>query len=115
MGENRIGDVLSDIGGAVQGSRGLMPTGNFKPQKNFCYFEPVHGTGPDILGKGVANPIAAIMASKMLLEHLGNRGAAAAIDKAVRHVISKGQTTPDSGGSLSTTQVGDAIREHLEA
>ena len=108
VGENQIGDVLSDIGGAVQGSRGLMPTGNFNPQKNFCFFEPVHGTGPDILGKGVANPIAAIMASKMLLEHLANREAA------VRHVICNGQITPDIGGSLPATQVGDATRGHLE-
>ncbi|MDA0769075.1 MAG: isocitrate/isopropylmalate family dehydrogenase [Chloroflexi bacterium] len=115
VGENRIGDVLSDIGGAVQGSRGLAPTGCYNPEKNFCYFEPVHGTGPDILGKGVANPMAAIMASKMLLEHLAHREAAGAIESAVRHAISQGQTTPDIGGSLSTTQVGDAIRARLSA
>lgn len=115
VGENRICDVLSDIGGAVQGSRGLAPTGCFNPEKNFCYFEPVHGTGPDILGKGVANPMAAIMAAKMMLEHLGHREAATAIEDAVRHAIHQGRTTPDIGGKSSTTEVGESIRENLVA
>ena len=115
VGENRICDVLSDIGGAVQGSRGLAPTGCFNPEKAFCYFEPVHGTGPDIMGMGVANPMAAIMASKMLLEHLGHRDAADAIENAVRQAIRDGKTTRDIGGSLSTVQVGEAIREAISA
>lgn len=81
----------------------------------FCYFEPVHGTGPDILGQNVANPIASIMASRMLLDHLGQTQAGDAIEAAVRSVIASGKTTPDLGGTMSTQEVGEAIRDALKS
>ena len=115
VAENRAGDILSDVGGAVQGSRGLAPTGCFNPEKSFCYFEPVHGTGPDIVGQNVANPVASIMAARMLLEHFGQTQAGDAIEAAVRSVIASGKTTPDLGGTLSTQEVGEAIRVALKS
>lgn len=113
VAENRAGDILSDIAAAIQGSRGVAPTGCFNPEKDFCYFEPVHGTGPDIIGKQLANPIAAIMATKMLLEHFGHVDAARAIERAVGETIRNGKVTRDLGGSLSTPQAGEAICEEL--
>ncbi len=113
VAENRAGDILSDIGGALQGSRGASPTGNFNPESDFCYFEPVHGTGPDIFGKGIANPLGAIMAAKMMLEHFGHRDAAGAIEQAAKDTIRAGQVTFDFGGDLSTVQAGEAVREAM--
>ena len=113
VGENRIGDILSDIAAAIQGSRGLAPTGCFNPDRSFCYFEPVHGTGPDIIGQRVANPLATIMAVRMLLENFGHQDAARAIEAAARETIRSGNVTRDLGGHLSTSQAGDAICEAL--
>ena len=113
VAENRAGDILSDIAGAIQGGRGLSPTGCFNPDRHFCYFEPIHGTGPDILGKQLANPMAAILAGRMLLEHAGHTEAATAIEAAVAEAVRTGNTTPDLGGALSTGQVGDFIRREL--
>jgi 3-isopropylmalate dehydrogenase len=115
VAENRAGDILSDIAGAIQGGRGLSPTGCFNPDRHFCYFEPIHGTGPDIIGKHVANPMAAILAGKMLLEHSGHAEAATAIESAVAEAVRTGNTTPDLGGNLSTGQVGDFIRRELRS
>lgn len=114
VAENRAGDILSDIGGALQGSRGLAPTGCFNAQRNFCYFEPVHGTGPDIIGQQLANPLAAIRAAGMLLAHFGYRDAAQAIEAAASEVIKRGEVTRDLGGSLSTPQAGEAVRQALK-
>ena len=113
VAENRVGDILSDVGGAVQGSRGLAPAGCFNAEKEFAYFEPVHGTAPDIIGQGIANPMAAIMAAKMLLDYKGLTEAADAIERAVRVTIASGTVTFDLGGSSSTAQVGEAVREAL--
>ena len=113
VAENRAGDILSDVGGAVQGSRGLAPAGCFNAEKDFAYFEPVHGTAPDIIGQGIANPMAAIMAAKMLLDYKGHPEAANAIEQAVRATIDSGTVTSDLGGSSSTAQVGEAVREAL--
>jgi 3-isopropylmalate dehydrogenase len=114
VAENRAGDILSDIGGAIQGSRGLAPTGCFNAERNFCYFEPVHGTGPDIIGQQIANPLAAIRAAGMLLAHFGNRDAACAIETAASGVIKAGKVTRDLGGTLSTPQAGTAVRDELQ-
>jgi 3-isopropylmalate dehydrogenase len=113
VAENRAGDILSDIAGAIQGGRGISPTGCFNPDRHFCYFEPIHGTGPDIIGMQLANPIAAILAAKMLLEHSGHPEAAAAMEAAVAEAVRSGNTTPDLGGNLSTSQVGDFICREL--
>lgn len=113
VAENRAGDILSDIAGAIQGGRGLAPTGCFNPDRHFCYFEPIHGTGPDIIGRQLANPIAAILAGRMLLEHSGQPEAARAIEAAVAEAVRSGNTTPDLGGNLSTPQVGDFICREL--
>lgn len=113
VAENRVGDILSDIAAAIQGSRGLAPTGCFNPQRRFCYFEPVHGTAPDIFGKNIANPLASIMAARMLLEHFGHTQAAQAIEGAAREAIRAGKVTPDLGGRLSTQEAGDAVCEGL--
>ncbi len=113
VAENRAGDILSDIGGAIQGSRGLAPTGCFNAERKFCYFEPVHGTGPDIIGKRIANPLASIRAAGMLLDHFGHRDAARAIEEAAAATIRSGKVTFDLGGSLSTSQAGEALREEL--
>ena len=113
VAENRAGDILSDVGGAVQGSRGLAPAGCFNAEKDFAYFEPVHGTAPDIIGQGIANPMAAIMAAKMMLDYKGHPEAADAIERAVRATIASGTVTSDLGGSSSTAQVGEAVRDAL--
>ena len=113
VAENRAGDILSDIAGAIQGGRGLSPTGCFNLNRHFCYFEPIHGTGPDIIGKKVANPMAAILAGSMLLEHAGHAEAAMMVESAVAEAVKTGYTTPDLGGNLSTTQVGNFIRREL--
>jgi 3-isopropylmalate dehydrogenase len=113
VAENRAGDILSDIGGAIQGSRGIAPTGCFNAERNFCYFEPVHGTGPDIIGQQLANPLAAIRAAGMLLTHFGHRDAAHAIEAAASAVIKTGKVTRDLGGALSTPHAGEALREAL--
>lgn len=113
VAENRAGDILSDIGGAIQGSRGLAPTGCFNAERDFCYFEPVHGTGPDIVGRQIANPLAAIRAGGMLLAHFGHRNAAQAIEAAASAAIKTGNVTRDLGGNLSTPQAGDAICQIL--
>ena len=115
VGENRVGDILSDIGAAVQGSRGVAPTGCFNPDRRFCYFEPVHGTGPDIIGQGIANPLAAIRAAGMLLENTGHREAGAAIEQAAAETVRAGRTTRDIGGALSTADAGDAVRDALRS
>lgn len=109
VSENRVGDILTDIAAAIQGGRGLSPGGCFNPDQRFCYFEPIHGTGPDIFGKKLANPIASILAAKMLLEHLSYMEAAAVVEAAVVEAVRRGKTTPDLGGALSTPQVGDFI------
>ena len=113
VAENRAGDILSDIGGALQGSRGIAPTGCFNAEGKFCYFEPVHGTGPDIIGQQIANPLAAIRAGGMLLAHFGHRDAADAIEAAASQVVKTGRVTRDLSGNLSTLQVGEAVRDAL--
>ena len=107
--ENRIGDIISDLAGALHGGLGLSPSGVFNAEKKACYFEPVHGTAPDIAGRNVANPFASILAVRMMLEHLGFQDPADLIDKAVLKAIKDGKTTKDIGGSLSTQQVGEFV------
>jgi tartrate dehydrogenase/decarboxylase/D-malate dehydrogenase len=111
VGSNLFGDILSDLGPAIAGSIGLAPGGNINPEKEHpSMFEPVHGSAPDIAGKGIANPVAQVWTGAMLLEHLGHAAAAHAIVRAIETVVADGKTvTRDLGGKASTREVGDAL------
>jgi tartrate dehydrogenase/decarboxylase / D-malate dehydrogenase len=111
VGSNLFGDILSDLGPAIAGSIGLAPGGNINPEKEYpSMFEPVHGSAPDIAGKGIANPVAQIWTGAMLLEHLGHPAAAHAIVRAIETVVADGKTvTRDLGGKASTREVGEAL------
>lgn len=111
VASNLLGDILSDLGPAIAGSIGLAPGGNINPEKEHpSMFEPVHGSAPDIAGKGVANPIAQIWTGAMMIEHLGHPEAARAIVGAIERVVEDGTTvTRDLGGTASTVDVGRAI------
>ncbi|MCS6913283.1 MAG: 3-isopropylmalate dehydrogenase [Myxococcales bacterium] len=105
---NLFGDILTDLGAALCGGLGLAPSGNIHPGR-CSLFEPVHGSAPDIAGRGVANPLGAILSLAMLLDHIGESRAAGRVRHAVTHVVRSGQTTPDLGGTLSTSACGDAV------
>jgi tartrate dehydrogenase/decarboxylase/D-malate dehydrogenase len=111
VGSNLFGDILSDLGPAVVGSIGIAPSANLNPEKEFpSMFEPVHGSAPDIAGKGIANPIGQIWSGAMMLRHLGQPGAANAIEAAITDVLANGKVqTPDIGGKATTKQMGEAI------
>ncbi len=113
--ENMFGDILSDLAAGLIGGMGMAPSGDIGD--NHAVFQPAHGTAPDIAGKGIANPIAAILSAGMLLDWLGHRhenptlsDAAARIEQSVSQVLAEGKTLPvDQGGSASTSQIGDAV------
>ncbi|GAB4198106.1 MAG: tartrate dehydrogenase [Thalassobaculales bacterium] len=111
VGSNLFGDILSDLGPAVAGSIGIAPSANLNPERDYpSMFEPVHGSAPDIAGKGIANPIGQIWSGAMMLEHLGHPQAAAAIVAAIEAVLSEGgPRTPDLGGQANTVELGRAI------
>jgi len=105
---NLYGDIVSDLCAGLVGGLGLIPGANIGWE--YAMFEPVHGSAPDIAGQGKANPIAMILSGAMLLRHLGERGAAENVERAVDEVLRRGRTrTPDLGGTASTMQVADAI------
>ena len=107
---NMIGDILSDLGGALVGSLGLAPSGNINPEREFpSMFEPIHGSAPDIAGQGIANPIGSIESGALMLEHLGEQEAAKRIQSAVAAVLSEKIWTPDLGGTANTLQIGQAV------
>ncbi|MDQ3173216.1 MAG: isocitrate/isopropylmalate family dehydrogenase, partial [Acidobacteriota bacterium] len=112
VSNNLFGDILTDLGAAIQGGLGLAASGNIHPGR-VSLFEPVHGSAPTLAGKGVANPIGAILTSAMMVEYLGYPEANKAIEAAVRGAVSRNETTPDLGGALSTKQAGDAILRWL--
>jgi tartrate dehydrogenase/decarboxylase/D-malate dehydrogenase len=111
VASNLFGDILTDLSAIVTGSVGLAASANINPEKAFpSMFEPVHGSAPDIAGKGIANPLAAILSAKLMLDHLGHAGPAAAIHRAVASVLKAGKArTPDLGGTATTTGVADAV------
>ncbi|WP_300299527.1 tartrate dehydrogenase [Ferrovibrio sp.] len=112
VGSNLFGDILSDLGPACTGTIGIAPSANLNPERNFpSLFEPVHGSAPDIAGRGIANPVGQIWCGAMMLEHLGHRDAADAVMKAIEEVLTAGPRTPDMGGQANTTDVGKAIAE----
>jgi len=111
---NLFGDILSDLGAQLAGGLGLSASANVHPGRT-SLFEPVHGSAPDIAGKELANPIAAILSAALMLHHLGYIAEAERIEAAVSQAIRAGETTPDLGGPLGTTAVGDAICRYLSA
>jgi tartrate dehydrogenase/decarboxylase/D-malate dehydrogenase len=115
VGSNLFGDILSDLGPAVAGTIGVAPSANINPTREFpSMFEPVHGSAPDIAGKGIANPIAQIWSGALMLDHLGHPEAARAIERAIETVLEDPQLrTPDMGGSATTVELGKAIAEAL--
>jgi tartrate dehydrogenase/decarboxylase/D-malate dehydrogenase len=115
VGSNLFGDILSDLTGGITGSLGLNPSANLNPERRFpSLFEPVHGSAPDIAGKGIANPTGAILSAAMMLEWLGEVDGAARIRAAVERALAARHLTPDVGGTLATTQVTDAVLKQLE-
>jgi tartrate dehydrogenase/decarboxylase/D-malate dehydrogenase len=115
VGSNLFGDILSDISAILVGSMGLAPSANLDPTRRYpSMFEPVHGSAPDIAGKGVVNPLATILSAAMMLDHLGATEAAAQVEQAVAEVLAGGRVrTPDVGGRSSTVEVADAVLEKL--
>lgn len=111
---NLFGDVLTDLGAELQGGLGVSPSANVRPGGTGM-FEPVHGSAPDIAGKGLANPFAAILAAAMMLSDIGFREEADRVSDAVDACISKGRTTPDLGGKLSTSEAGKAVADEVRA
>ena len=114
VASNLFGDLLTDLGGVLAGGLGLAPSTNTNPEKKFpSMFEPVHGSAPDIAGKGIANPIAAILSAAMLCDHLELPTAAAAIRAAVERTLAAGHKTADLGGKLMTNQMASTVVEAL--
>jgi 3-isopropylmalate dehydrogenase len=111
---NLFGDILSDVAAALVGGLGLAPSASLHPGR-IGLFEPVHGSAPDLVGTDRANPLAAILTAALMLSHLGEAAAAAAIETAVRDAVLAGDTTPDLGGTLGTRAVGDRICQALRA
>jgi 3-isopropylmalate dehydrogenase len=109
---NLFGDIITDIGGALQGGLGMAASGNIHPGKT-SLFEPVHGSAPPLAGKNVANPIGAILSMAMMLETLEAHEESKAIERAVGAAVRAGQTTADIGGSLGTQEAGDWISKTI--
>ncbi len=109
---NLFGDILSDLGAQVTGGLGLAPSGNVHPG-SWAFFEPVHGSAPDIAGRGIANPVAAVGCASLAFEHLGMRDAARDVDRCVADSIRDGVVTPDLGGKATTKEVGDWMVRRL--
>jgi tartrate dehydrogenase/decarboxylase/D-malate dehydrogenase len=117
VASNLFGDILTDIGSAISGSLGVGPGGNINPERTTpSMFEPIHGSAPDIAGKGVANPIAAIWAGAMMLDHLGERAAHDRIIRAIERVLADGTVkTPDLGGRATTAEMTQAVAGAFES
>ena len=113
VSNNLFGDILTDLGAAIQGGLGLAASGNIHPGR-VSLFEPVHGSAPPLAGKGIANPVGAILTSAMMLKYLGFPTESDEIERAVSSVIAARETTKDLGGQLSTQQAGSAIIERLK-
>ncbi len=108
---NLFGDILSDLMAGLVGGLGIAPSGNIG--ETYAIFEPVHGSAPDIAGKGIANPIATILTASMMLIHLGEHATAQKIENAVDKVLAQGPYTPDLGGKASTQELARAVIEAL--
>ena len=111
VASNLFGDILTDLGAAISGGMGLAAGANLNPERRYpSMFEPIHGSAPDIAGKGIANPLATVWSASQMLEFLGHGEAAGWLVAAVESVLSSGAAlTPDLGGAATTSQVGDAV------
>jgi tartrate dehydrogenase/decarboxylase/D-malate dehydrogenase len=111
VASNLFGDILTDLSAIITGSVGLGASANINPERAFpSMFEPLHGSAPDIAGQGIANPLAAILSAKLMLDHLGCAKSAAALQSAVARVLKEAKVrTPDLGGKATTTQMADAV------
>jgi tartrate dehydrogenase/decarboxylase / D-malate dehydrogenase len=117
VASNLFGDILTDIGSAISGSLGIAPGANINPTRQYpSMFEPIHGSAPDIAGKGIANPIGAIWAGALMLDHLGHRDLHDRVVSAMERVVASGKVrTPDLGGNATTKEVTDAIVKEIGA
>jgi tartrate dehydrogenase/decarboxylase / D-malate dehydrogenase len=116
VASNLFGDILTDLGAALVGGLGLGPSGNINPEKKYpSMFEPIHGSAPDIAGKGIANPIAQIWSTAMMLDHLGYRELHDLILNAIESVLMEGEVrTPDLAGFATTEEMGTAIARSIK-
>jgi tartrate dehydrogenase/decarboxylase/D-malate dehydrogenase len=111
VASNLFGDILSDLGPAVVGGIGIAPSANLNPEREYpSMFEPVHGSAPDIAGKGIANPTGQVWSGALMLRHLGAEEAAEAVEKAIASTLAERETrTPDIGGQASTEEMAETI------
>ncbi|KAA6450799.1 tartrate dehydrogenase [Bacillus swezeyi] len=116
VASNLFGDILTDIGAAIMGSVGIAPAGNINVNGKFpSMFEPVHGSAPDIIGKGIANPVGQIWTAKMMLDHFGEEELGSKLLDVIEDVLKSGFLTPDIGGTSTTKEVTDEIIKRLKA
>ena len=117
VASNLFGDILTDLGSAISGSLGVAPGGNINPERTYpSMFEPIHGSAPDIAGKGIANPIGAIWAGALMLDHLGRRDLHDKLLGAIERVVASGKVrTPDLGGTANTQEMSDAIAREISS
>jgi tartrate dehydrogenase/decarboxylase / D-malate dehydrogenase len=115
VASNLFGDILSDLIAAVAGSIGVAPSANLNPPRDFpSMFEPVHGSAPDIAGRGIANPVGQMWAGAMMLEHLGETAAAARLTRAFESALADGVRTPDLGGPANTVEFTAAVVDRIQ-
>jgi 3-isopropylmalate dehydrogenase len=110
---NMFGDIATDLGAQLQGGLGMAASGNIHPGRT-SMFEPVHGSAPKYAGTGRANPFGAMLTAALMLEHLGHPTEAQALERAVGQCVREGRATADVGGSLMTSEAGDAVCESLQ-
>ena len=116
LGSNLFGDILSDLTAALAGSIGIAPCGNIDPSRRHpSMFEPIHGSAPDIVGRGTANPLGQIWSAALMLDHLGESSTARALERAIELVVASDLKTPDLGGVSGTQEVTDAVIRALLA
>jgi tartrate dehydrogenase/decarboxylase/D-malate dehydrogenase len=115
VASNLFGDILTDLGAAISGSLGVAPGANINPERRYpSMFEPIHGSAPDIAGKGIANPVGAIWAGALMLDHLGERDVHERVLAALTRVLERGEVrTPDLGGKANTAELAAAVRNAL--
>ena len=115
VASNLFGDILTDLGAAICGGLGLAASGNINPERRFpSMFEPVHGSAPDIAGRGMANPIGAIWAGALMLDYLGERRGHDLVLEAIARVLAEGKVrTPDLGGRAATRDISEAVRREI--
>jgi tartrate dehydrogenase/decarboxylase/D-malate dehydrogenase len=115
VASNLFGDILTDLGAAISGSLGVAPGANINPERTYpSMFEPIHGSAPDIAGKGVANPIGAVWAGALMLDHLGHKNLHDRLIAAIERVVAGGKVrTPDLGGTSKTADVAAALTAEI--